>query len=280
MLAGTVGHVKGVPHPLTGAGIGDNSDSEIRELLSGARTSWRAPVTYQTLSLSWKGTREALSHMRDLYNKRWAGPGHFWITPPDVEEDGNLLPMRWSVGHQLAYVLNGLGRPQISQGAAIIKGGPDWASALSAGSMPYFQAIVEPGTPYYFGMIGSSNGLTSDQGVVVQAHRSNAAASVWETLGTFRTSTGASAMRVLSEAQSADYDFIRLGFNMGMSSLTSLSITALELSHIDYGTEEEATLRPGTGLGAVQFTSNLEASIISNKINRKGISAELTEVEL
>lgn len=280
MLAGTVGHVKGVPHPLTGAGFSDNSDTEVRELLSGARTSWRAPVTYQTLTLSWKGTRESLSHMRDLYNRRWGGPGHFWIVSPDVEEDGNLLPMRWSVGHQLAYVLNGLGRVKILESTAVIRGGSDWSGALSSKTLPYCQILVEPGTPYYFGMLGTSAGLTSTQGVVVQGHLKGASETQWETLGTFRSSTGTNATPVLTKAQSLNYDFLRIGINIGMSTSTSISISALELSHVDYGTTPDKEIRCGTGLGAVQFTSNLESSIVSNRIDRKSISAELVEVEL
>ena len=281
MLAGVVGHVAGVPHPLSGASIADNSDSEIRELLSGGRSSWRAPITYQTLSLSWRSTRESLKHLRDLYNRRWGGPGHFWIVPPNAEEDGNLLPMRWSVGTQLAHALNGLGRAYVieSSGASVLYGGPEWNNAQTQGLLPRMQIIVEPGNEYYFGGILSSNGLSASQGVIVDGHKTSSDSNTWTRLLTLRSSTTA-GQPVLTKAQSLDYDFLRISFAMPASTVASLTISSIELSKIDYMTSEDRAIRPGTGLGAVQLTSQLDGSILSNKINRVSYSADFTEVEL
>ena len=279
MLAGVVGHVDGVPHPLSGASVSENSDLDVRELISGSRRVFRAPVPYQTLNFSWRSDRNSLRHLRDLYTRRWGGAGHFWIVSPTMEEDGNILPMRWSVGHQLAHVLDGLGNPKVSGTSATIYGSSAWSYATAGGWAPSIQFIVEPGKPYWFGFSGSAKGLNSNNGIVVSGHRIGTAETSWEQLGVFRSST-VQATPVLTKAQSVNFDFIRVSISMPASTSGELTVNAMELSNIDYSTSEGGTIRPGSGLGAVQMTSVLDGNILSNKIDRMGYSADFTEVDV
>lgn len=278
MLAGTVGHVAGVPHPQANAGLTFNSDMTTREMLSGQRMMYRAPTTYQSMNLSWKCSSQHLAHLFDLYEMRWGTP-HFWIQSPFLTEEDNILPLRWSVGHQLAHVLNGLGEPSISGNTVKIVGGVGWSYALGQGFGPSVQFIVDPGKPYYFGMTGTSTGLTATQGVVVYGHKIGTPESTWARLGTYRATTTVGA-QVLTKAQSLDYDFLKVAIELPSSRSGSLTISAMELSQIDFSTTKEKAIRRGKGIGAVQMSSELGGSILSKVIDRIGFSADLMEVDI
>ena len=301
MLMGVPGHVFEVPAPLTGASVSDNSDVDVRELANGGRKVYRKPVTYQTFNLNWKGTREELAPIRDLYNRRYGYP-HFWMEPINAEPGGNLLPMRWSVGSQIAYMMNGKNNARL---VADGQYGETIYTYLDAGAVryggqeigndgPYPQVMipVNPGKPVYLGaevfLEYPENilGILSVVGHKVHAHYTPNGNN-WEELYVMEGALSGS-VEVLSVVNSYNYDFIGIVIAPITDYVSEesddllpgyVTLKALELSNTKYEDSPEGTIRPGYGISAVMPTSAYDGTLVSNALNRSNYTLELTEVD-
>ena len=295
MLMGVPGHVFEVPAPLTGASVSDNSDVDVRELANGGRKVYRKPVTYQTFNLNWKGTREELAPIRDLYNRRYGYP-HFWMEPINAEPGGNLLPMRWSVGSQIGYMLNGIYSPRSGKVSAsgdtwdLIQD-PGWVTLFAADQISYSVSVpsprtvipVSPGETYFFAIeCESSEDASEWSGVIVSGH--NKVTGDWDYLNYFQNST-LESVEVLSKVSSYTYDFIGVGFDLtnylgDSSNISYLSVKSMELSTTRFEESPLREIRPGSGFSAVIPTNTYDGTITSNKLNRVNYSLELSEVDV
>lgn len=273
MSIGFPGMVAKIPQPSSGMGFANDSDTEVTELQNGARHVFNAPVSYKTFNMSWRAKTPSLQPLLDLYNKRY-GNREFYISDPAMTE-GNMLPPRWAYGYQLAHIMGGVGQPYIDKNfvvpKAVFNDKGDWNFII-----PSIKVMVAEGMDHFFKVWGTRTGSAGFQ---VHGHKSGMPdiETNWVLLTTFvPTTTDNAPTNVVPKASTTTYDFIRIRPIVPTGG--SMTVEHLYLGTSDYRSFENPR-QPGQGVGAMRFTATLDGELVSQRMQRVGLSVDMTEVE-
>lgn len=270
MLFGPIGRQVEIPCPESGMNFAGNLDSEETRLLSGGLAVYRAPTTFKTYGMSWKGGTKGLQPIIDMHAGAY-GPGPFYLTDP-LAVGENLLPTRWASSWQLAHIAGTWGDPNVRR-QKYSPEGQESVFSISSGTPASGPSIVVPaipGKPMYFKAWGSStNGIAVDRYV--------SATGAWERFKLMQPGTGEfDYQAVIREVDAADgvYAAVRLTLNGAGSPLINTA-----LGHMELSTTMSDDFRMGRGVGALQFTGNAAGTINSAVFDRIGMSIDLKEVQ-
>lgn len=177
MLFGPIGAQVEVPWPQSGMGSDVNLTTETTQLLSGEQAVYRAPVTYRTYNMSWKGGAMKLQPLVDVYAGIY-GTGPYYITDSLAGVQGmNLLPAKWAASHLLAHVCNGWSDPAVTTQTLT----PEGRQVTFTGSADYPDEFpnpsvvpVIPGQPLYYSAWGSRTGAAG-----VRVYKYSRSARTW-----------------------------------------------------------------------------------------------------
>lgn len=278
MLFGPIGRQVELPYPESGMSVVGVSDVEETTLLSGGLAVWRAPTTYKTYNMSWKGGTKGLgSNLQPLIDMHAGvyGQGPFYMTDP-LAVDGNLLPTRWASAWQLAHVAGSWGRPLAEKQTVTPEGLQSSfdCRADTALEGPSIVTPLIPGQTMFLKVWGARTGTAA-----VRVQRFKASTGVWETLSDYVPQmSGHSFLTVISQAEATagTYSAVRLSLVKGTA---TNAVSTLKLAHIELATTSSTVFRMGKGVGAVQFTGNAAGNIDSAVIDRIGLSIDVKEVE-
>lgn len=306
MLFGPIGRQVEIPWPQSGMGADLNLYTESTDLLSGEQSVYRAPISYKTFNMSWKGGATKLQPIVDVYAGVY-GNGPYYITDPLGAVQGtNLLPAKWAASHLLAHIVNGWCSPVVTsqintpeRKQVTFTGNPDDPDYCPTTIV----VPVVPGKPLYFKAWGTSTGTA-----VVVTSRYTQSTDTWSTW-TSRTPTLSNDVPTelvsQAEADAGDIQAVRIG--LYVPALDTLTLQHIDLATNDYrfytpyifgldpnlypseglfpgmllypsGPDEGVMFRSGKGTGPVQFTGNIGGSIDSVTIDRIGLSFDLKEV--
>lgn len=269
MQIGFPGKLLEIPFPATGMGFASNNDVEVTELDNGARHVRNAPVSFKTFNMSWRAKTPSLQPLVDLYNRRY-GNRSFYLLDPNLRHD-NMLPARWASAYQLAHTSAGQGQPLVvTEGRIypqVVFNGKGWTFAP-----PSVRLILTKGRDHYFKAWGSRTGIA---GVQYRTH--NPTTLLWGAWTTVAPTMAEDApVKVVQASQTMAADFIEFRLNVPNGD-------TLTLEHMDFSTEDyrafEDKRRPGNGVGALRFTNTLDGELVSARIQRIGLSVDMTEVE-
>lgn len=309
MLFGPIGRQVEIPWPQSGMGVDSNLFTETTDLLSGEQAVYRAPVTYKSLNMSWKGGAAKLQGIIDVHSGIY-GRGPYYITDPLGAVQGtNLLPAKWAACHLLAHITNGwcspvltsqLNTPERQQ--VTFTGNPD-----DADYCPQTIVVpVVPKQPMYFKVWGSATG-----GAKLAVSRYTASTNSWSAYTGYTPTTSNDVPITLvtqAEADAGDIQAVKLApYVPGTDTLT---LQHIDLATNDYrlytpytfglpttpsnlypatnlypgmilypsGPDQSVMFRSGRGTGPVQFTGNVGGKVDSVTIDRIGLSLDLCEV--
>lgn len=307
MLFGPIGNQVEVPWPQSGMGSDVNLYTETTDLLSGEQAVYRAPVTYKTFNMSWKGGAMKLQPLVDVYSGVY-GTGPYYITDMLAGVQGyNLLTAKWAASHLLAHICNGWGSPVIS--AQIIT--PErrqvtfTASSDDPSEFPKPAVVpVIPGKPLHFKAWGSATG-----GALMRVYRYKRSTNVWTLdFSIAPTTTNDVPTLVVSQAEADANDVAAIKLVPYNPPGGVLTLAHIDLAINDYRTytpyiygldpalypaltlypgmllfpagpdDAHTMFRAGMGTGAVQFTGNLGGKLDSAVIDRIGFSVDICEV--
>lgn len=275
MLFGPIGRQVEVPWPQSGMGADNNLDTETTPLLSGEQAVYRAPVTYKTFNMSWKGGATSLQGIIDVHAGVY-GNGPYYITDPLAAAQGtNLLPAKWASCHLLSHIVNGWCSPVL----ATQTNTPERRQVTFTGNLDDAdycpQSIVVPvvpGKPLYFKAWGSRTGAA-----VVAYQKYTASTDTWSASTSYvPTLTNDVPVTLVTQAEADAGDVQAVKIRLYVPSTDTLT-----LQHMDLFTEYLAAplpTRTGTGFGPVQFTGNVGGKVDSVTIDRIGLSLDLCEV--
>jgi len=305
MLFGPIGNQVEVPWPQSGMGSDVNLYTETTELLSGEVAVYRAPVTYKTFNMSWKGGASKLQPLVDVYSGAY-GNGPYYITDVLAGVQGyNLLPAKWAASHLLAHICNGWGSPVITtQGIT-----PERRQVTFTGSADdpdeFPNPVVVPviqGQPLYSSTWGTRTGTAG-----VRVYRYKRSTGAWTRDFTLvPTTTNDVPTLLVSQAESNLNDIAAVKFVPYCPTGNVLTLAHIDLAINDYRTytpylynlsltlypspllypgmllfpagPDQSLFRAGMGTGPVQFTGNLGGKLESTVIDRIGFSVDLCEV--
>ncbi len=306
MLFGPIGRQVEVPWPQSGMGSDINLVTEITALLSGEQAVYRAPVTYKTYNMSWKGGAEKLQPLVDVYAGIY-GRGPYYITDSLAGVQGaNLLPAKWAASHLLAHVCNGWGSPWVT--SQILS--PEQEQVTFTGNdddpdeFPNPTVVpVIPGKPIYSKVWGSRTGTAA-----MRIYRFKRSTGLWTLDFTLvPTATNDVPTIIVTQAESDANDVAAVKLVPYCPTGTVLTLAHIDLAINDYqtytpyiygldpalypaltlfpgmmlfpaGPDTQTMFRSGRGVGPVQFTGNLGGSVDSVVIDRIGFSVDICEV--
>jgi hypothetical protein len=306
MLFGPVGRQVEIPWPQSGMGVENALFTETTDLLSGEQAVYRAPVTYKTYNMSWKGGATKLQPLLDVHSGVY-GRGPYYITDPLAGEQGaNLLPSKWAAPHQLSHIVNGWCSPVVSKQLntperlqVTFTGNPDDSDY----SPTNIVVPVVPKLPLYFKAWGSRTG-----GAVVAVSKYTASTDTWSNFVGYTPTLSHDVPATLvsqAEADAGDVQAVKLTLFVG--GFDTLTLQHIDLATNDYryytplefgldpsvypsttlypgmtlypsGPDPSVMFRSGRGTGPVQFTGNVGGSIDSVTIDRIGLSMDIREV--
>lgn len=270
MLFGPIGRQVEIPCPESGMNFAGNLDTEETRLLSGGLAVYRAPTTFKTYSMSWKGGTKGLQPIIDMHAGAY-GPGPFYLTDP-LAVGENLLPTRWASSWQLAHIAGTWGNPSVRNQTYSPEGQQSVfdITVATPSRGPSIVVPTIPGKPLYFKVWGSSA-----LGVLIDRYET--ATGKWVASGAYLSQTSGHTYRtVISEVEAAygTYGAVRLTLNGNGSPAQKT-----ELGHMDLSTTMSDEFRMGRGVGALQFTGNAAGTINSAVFDRIGMSIDLKEVQ-
>lgn len=306
MLFGPVGRQVEIPWPDSGMGMDTNLDTEVTPLLSGEQSVYRAPVSYKTYNMSWKGGATKLQPLVDVHSGVY-GSGPYYITDPLAGVQGaNLLPAKWAACHLLAHVANGWCSPVISKQTntperlqVTFTGNPDDTDYFPR---PLVVPVV-PGMPLYLKPWGTFTGLAR-----VAISKYTMSTDSWSTYtGYSPTLTNDVPTTIVTQAEADAGDIQAIKIAPYVPGTDQLTLQHIDLATNDYriynpgafgldpsvypstglypgmtlypnGLSLAAMFRAGRGTGPVQFTGNVGGKLDSITIDRIGLSVDLTEV--
>ena len=306
MLFGPVGRQVEIPWPDSGMTADNNLTTEVTPLLSGEQAIYRAPVSYKSYNMSWKGGAVKLQPLLDVHSGIY-GNGPYYITDPLAGYQGaNLLPAKWAAPHLLAHVSNGWCSPVVSKQLNT----PERLQVTFTGNLDdpdYFPkpivVPVVPKMPLYFKAWGSRTG-----GAVVAISKYTASTDTWSGYVGYTPTLSNDAPSTIvsqSEADAGDVQAIKIAPYVGGSD--TLTLQHIDVATNDYryytpyafgldpnlypsttlypgmtlypsGPDPSVMFRAGKGVGPVQFTGNVGGKIDSVTIDRIGLSIDIAEV--
>ena len=267
MRFGPLNNVKEVPAPLSGMSFGLNRDTEITELVSGGRSIYRAPTSYKSFDMSWKGGTEGLQQLVNMYTGVF-GDGPFYMADPRYETD-NLLPQRWASTYQLATTLNGWGSPTVTTGVTAAYSGKALKITRAASALPTYNEVPQA-TQVVLVKQGES--------VFVNVSASKWGGTAWlrwrgiKADGTYSAPTDIwGGIEVLP----VGHEYIAVAISLYLAPGASMLVNWISVAQgVPISGE-----RAGRGVGAVQFTGNIQGNLVGNKVDRIGLTVGVTEVE-
>jgi hypothetical protein len=306
MLFGPIGNQVEVPWPQSGMGSDVNLYTETTELLSGEVAVYRAPVTYKTYNMSWKGGAMKLQPLLDVFTGVY-GSGPYYITDSLAGVQGyNLLPAKWAASHLLSYICNGWGNPVTGTQAIT----PEKRQVTFTGNAddpeefpnPIVVPVI-PGQPLHYKAWGSATGTAA-----VRVYRYKRSTDEWTldfTLAPTTTNDVPTLLVTQAEANANDVAAVKLVPFLPSGSV--LTLAHIDLAINDYriytpyiygidpslypsltlypgmllfpaGPEVSTMFRAGMGTGPVQFTGNVGGKLDSAVIDRIGLSVDISEV--
>ena len=306
MLFGPVGRQVEIPWPDSGMGVDNNLTTEVTALLSGEQAVYRAPVSYKTYSMSWKGGSTKLQPLIDVHSGVF-GNGPYYISDPLAAAQGaNLLPSKWSASHLLAHIGNGWGSPVVDKQINT----PERLQVTFTGNADdpdYFPrpivVPVVPNMPLYFKGWGSRTGTAT-----VAISKYTASTDTWSAYtGYAPTLSNDAPTEIVSQAEADAGDIQAIRLAPYLPGTDTLVLQHLDLATNDYryytpptfgldpslypsetlypgmllypsGPEASVMFRSGKGTGPVQFTGNVGGKIDSVTIDRIGLSMDICEV--
>jgi hypothetical protein len=283
-----------------------NLVTETTTLLSGEQAVYRAPVTYKTYNMSWRGGAMKLQPLVDVYAGIY-GSGPYYITDSLAGVQGyNLLPAKWAASHLLAHVCNGWGDPVVSTQTLTPEGRQVTFTGNADDPDEFPTPIVVPvipGQPLYTSTWGSRTGTAA-----VRVYRYKRSTRAWTrdfTLVPTVTNDVPTLLVTQAEANANDVAAVKLvPYNPTGSVLT---LAHIDLAINDYrtytpyiygldpalypsltlypgmllfpaGPNTNTMFRAGMGTGPVQFTGVLGGKLDSAVIDRIGFSVDICEV--
>lgn len=307
MLFGPVGRQVEVPWPQSGMTMDNQLDSETTSLLSGEQSVYRAPVTYKTYNMSWRGGTAKLQGIVDVHSGVY-GNGPYYITDPFGAGQGtNLLPAKWASPHLLRHTVNGWCSPVLAKQLNT----PERLQVTFTGNAddPDYcpQSIVVPvvpGQPLFYKAWGSRTGSAS-----VAISRYTASTDTWSVpAGHVPSLANDAPYPLVTQAEADAGDIQAVKITPYVPGTDTLTLQHIDLATNDYryytpytfgltpdplypdpyltpwmtlypsGPEVSVMYRAGRGTGPVQFTGNVGGKIDSVTIDRIGLSLDLTEV--
>lgn len=306
MLFGPVGRQVEVPWPDSGMGSDNNLTTEITPLLSGEQAVYRAPVSYKTYNMSWKGGSTKLQPLIDVHSGVF-GNGPYYISDPLAAAQGaNLLPAKWSASHLLAHICNGWGSPVLAKQTNT----PErWQVTFTgnADDPDYFPrpivVPVVPKQPVYFKAWGTFTGAAR-----VAISKYTASTDTWSAyVGYSPTLSNDAPAEIVSQAEADAGDIQAIRIAPYLPGTDQLMLQHMDVATNDYryytpftfgldpslypsgtlypgmllypsGPDASVMFRSGKGTGPVQFTGNIGGKIDSVTIDRIGLSMDICEV--
>jgi hypothetical protein len=299
-------------------GMDFNLNTETTDLLSGEQAVWRAPVTYRTFNMSWKGGSTQLQPMVDVHAGMY-GRGPYYISDPVTAiQGGNLLPSKWASSHLLAHICNGWNSPVVSPQTIDSGGFTNTPEGLqvrftsdpdSPAEFPNPIVVpVIPGKPMWLKIWGNYSGTAG-----VNVYRYFRSVGAWTLQQNYKpTYTNTAPDSVCSQAQADAGDLLAIKLVPVVTAGNTLTLQHIDLAVNDYryytpytyglppGLMPSYTLMPGMtlfpssthsalegkstmfrsgkGIGPVQFTGNVGGKLDSATTDRIGMSFDLREV--
>ena len=307
MLFGPIGRQVGVPWPDSGMSMDNNLTTETTDLLSGEQSVWRAPLTYRTYGMSWKGSSDALQPLIDVHSGMY-GQGPYYITDPVAAIQGNnLLPFKWASPFLLEHVANGWGSPVITTQTVTPEQRQVTFTGLSdePDESP-FSTVVScvPGAPLYFAGWGTRTGEGA-----VRVYRYSRSVAAWVLFNTYVPTTANDApLTVRTQAEADANDIVAVKLVPYVPDGATLTLQHFDLAVNDYRAYSPysqtliparypaltlypgmvlypagpaagaAMFRSGKGTGPVQFTGNIGGKLDSATMDSIGLSLDIREV--
>jgi hypothetical protein len=270
MLFGPLGRMKAIPYPEADMGWDFRRDTEETTLLSGGRHVYTAPTPFKGYKLQYKGGTAGLQNLVDIYNGVY-GPGPYYLLDFNYTA-GNLLPTRWASSYMLGFVAGSWCVPVVDGSATALAGQDVTFSNLGQFPALGISQIVAtvPGQPAYLHLWGTRTGTAS-----VQTSLLNASTGVWTTPVDRVPSATPSQIEIVSAAAGIANTYSAIKLQLNCPSGSTLSLDHINLSTVS----GESTRKPGLGVGAVSFTTNLSGNIVTKRFDRIGLSLDLVEVE-
>lgn len=309
MLFGPIGRQVSIPWPQSGMGVDNNLTTETTDLLSGEQSVYRAPVTYKTFNMSWRGGAYKLQGIIDVHSGIY-GNGPYYITDPTGAAQGtNLLPAKWAAPHLLQHIVNGWCSPVKTAQTNT----PERQQVTFTGSADdpdycptNIVVPVIPGESLYFKAWGT---ITGSARVAVSKY--TASTNSWSAYVGYTPTTSHDAPSLIvsqTEADAGDVQAIKLA--LYVPGTDTLTLQHIDVAVNDYrlytpdtfefptydpdlfpandlypgmvlypsGSSQTVMFRSGRGTGPVQFTGNVGGKIDSVTIDRIGLSLDLREV--
>lgn len=306
MLFGPIGAQVEIPWPQSGMGSDVNLFTETTDLLNGQVSVYRAPLTYKTYNMSWRGGAAQLQPLLDVYAGVY-GNGPYYITDSLAGVQGyNLLPARWAASHQLAHVANGWGGPAFTPQTVTPEGRQVTFTGNADDPNEFPNPIVVPsipGKPLLLSVWGTRTSTASIR--VYRYKRSTRAWSLDFTVIPTMTNDVPKTVITQTEANANDVAAVKIVPYLPTGGL--LTLAHMDLATNDYrgytpylyglnpalyptptlypgmflfplGPGAGTLYRSGMGTGPVQFTGNIGGKVDSAVIDRIGLSVDLTEV--
>lgn len=259
---GFPGKVWEVPYPSSGMGTAHDAGAEVTNLLGGGKHIRHEPITSKSFNMSWRGKSRDVQPLIDLYNNRY-GVRKFFIQDPTVGE-GNMLPPRWAFSHQLAYLMRGRRAPKLAS-VGIIPAIDCPARGAADTAETSLIVMLKQGKDHYLKVWGTGGSVS------VQTYVPGSG--TWGTSVLVSPSESNTAPVLVATAQqSVDNMFVKLTLPN-----TAFKYTNMDFSIIDYRSVEEVR-RPGLGTSQLQFTNELSGELVSARIDRVGLSVDVSEV--
>lgn len=265
MKIGYPGNMFEIPHPSSGMGFSNNSDTETLELDTGGRFVVDKPTTYKSFNMSWRSTTPKLQPLIDIYNKRY-GNDPFYVQDMNGGE-GNILPARWAYPRQLAAIHGAIGNATFS---------PNFASFRSdrfASSRPSVKVPTFVGKPMYLAVFSFTGNPFTHPPVQYRLWTPSGTVTSWRTAGYTRDNNAPTT--VLTREESQYYEFVEIRINLHSA---NIAIEHMDLSTSDYRSYEQR-YRSAEGVGGLKFTNTLDGDLTMLRAQRIGLSVDLTEVQ-
>lgn len=264
-----------IPAPKSGMSFGLNRGVTTSELVSGGRAVYRTPLGYKTFDMTWDGGTENLGEFMDIFEGAY-GEGPYYILDPRSKGQ-NLLPSRWASPWQLAHVANGWAQPIVMGQAGGTRTPEDREVVFKArANTTTYQAdspfsVLIPltyGETFNVAAWGSATGgaVLFATPVVDESSLTPIAVPL----------NGTRTQDIVANFSSAQM-FVKLHLYVPLGS--TLTLRHIELRQVIEGEPVEPTWHMGRGIGAVQFSSDMQGTLVSNKVDRIGLSVGMTEVE-
>lgn len=308
MLFGPIGNQVEIPWPQSGMGNDVNLYTETTDLLSGEQAVYRAPVTYKTYNMSWKGGAMKLQPIIDVFTGTY-GNGPYYITDSVAGVQGyNLLPAKWAACHLLRHICNGWGSPAQSSQTITPERRQVTFTKTSGDADEFPNPVVVPvipGKPLFSKVWGSRTGTAG-----VRVYRYKRSTGVWTLDFTLvPTTTNDVPTTIVTQAESDADDVAAVKIVPYLPASGTLTLAHIDLAINDYriytpyfygldptlypsttlypgmylypagpDPTTQTMFRSGMGTGPVQFTGNLGGKLDSAVIDRIGLSVDIREV--